>query len=152
MPTIMLETKVGEVMSKAPASIDQGLKVDVAIELMQQRGIRRLPVVGGSDQQLVGIVTLEDARRVMPAGTPFYGAGQAAQAEIPDVRRAMSSRVVTIGPEDSLAMAAQLMVHHKIGALPVLEQGAIVGIITESDIFKFVARGLPPLQTESDFG
>ena len=152
MPTIMLRTKVGEVMSKQPASIDQALKIDVAIELMQQRGIRRLPVVGGSDQQLVGIVTMEDARRVMPAGVPFYGAGQRAQAEIPEVRRAMSSTVITIGAEDSLAQAAQLMVHHGIGALPVLDQGAVIGIITESDIFKFIARGLPPLQTESDFG
>lgn len=151
MPASLLETPVRDVMSRSLATVDQNVEVDVAIELMAQRQIRRLPVVGGSDQQLVGMITLEDAQKAMPPGVPFYGAGQASQAEIPAVRRAMSSRVVTVGAGDSVALAAQLMLHHKIGALPVLEDGAMVGIITESDIFKLVARGLPPQQPASAF-
>ena len=151
MTNPMIETRVRDVMSRSPATVDQDVKIDVAIELMQQRQIRRLPVVGGSDQHLVGMVTLDDARQVMPSGVPFYGAGQTAQAEIPSVRRAMSSRVVTVGADDSVALAAQLMVDQRIGALPVLERGALVGIITESDIFKLVARGLPPQQPGAAF-
>ena len=151
MTNAMIETRIRDVMSRSPATIDQDVKIDVAIELMQQRQIRRLPVVGGSDQHLVGMVTLEDARQVMPRGVPFYGAEQAAQAEVPAVRRAMSSRLVTVGADDSVALAAQLMVNQRIGALPVIERGALVGIITESDIFKLVARGLPPQQPEEAF-
>lgn len=151
MTNAMIETRIRDVMSRSPATIDQDVKIDVAIELMQQRQIRRLPVVGGSDQHLVGMVTLEDARQVMPRGVPFYGAEQAAQAEVPAVRRAMSSRLVTVGADDSVALAAQLMVNQRISALPVIERGALVGIITESDIFKLVARGLPPQQPEEAF-
>lgn len=151
MSTPLLEMPVRDVMSRSLATIDQDVKVDVAIELMHQRRIRRLPVVGGSAQQLVGMVTLDDAQKAMPADVPFYGEGQAERAEIPTVRRAMSGRVVTVGADDPVALAAQMMVRHRVGALPVLEHGAMVGIITESDIFKLVARGLPPLQRDEDF-
>ena len=151
MPTSLLDMPVRDAMSSSLATVDQDVAIDVAIELMHQRRIRRLPVVGGSAQQLVGMVTLDDAQKAMPADVPFYGEGQAERAEIPTVRRAMSGRVVTVGADDPVALAAQMMVRHRVGALPVLEHGAMVGIITESDIFKLVARGLPPLQQASDF-
>ncbi len=150
MSNLMLETKVREVMSGNPITVGQDVKVHVAIELMQQHNVRRLPVLGRADQ-LVGIITMEDAREAMPRGVPFHGGDEAAEATVPDVRRAMSHHIVTVGADAPVAQAAQLMLEHKIGSLPVLELGAMIGIITESDIFKFVARGLPPLQSESEF-
>ncbi len=151
MSDVMLRTPVREVMSEDPVTIDQDMKIDVAIELMTQHNVRRLPVVGGSARRLVGIVTIDDARRIMPDGVPFYGADEEAQSALPEVRRAMSQKPVTVGIDDSVALAAQLLVHHKIGALPVLDDGVMVGIVTESDIFRFVARGLPPQQPEFAF-
>lgn len=149
MSNPMLDTKVRDLVSRRPISIVQDVKIDVAIELMTQENIRRLPVLGRTDQ-LVGMVTLEDARRAMPQDVPFYNAGED-QSKIPEVRKAMSQGVITIAPDAPVALAAQLMVHHGIGALPLVDNGDLVGIITESDIFKFVARGLPPQQPEFAF-
>jgi acetoin utilization protein AcuB len=149
MSNPMLETQVRDLVSRRPISIAQDVKMDVAIELMAQEHIRRLPVLGRADK-LVGMLTMDDARQAMPRDVAFYDAG-ADQDKIPEVRKAMSQGVITIAPEAPIALAAQLMVHHSIGALPVVNNGEVVGLITESDIFKFVARGLPPQQPEFAF-
>lgn len=149
MSNPMLDTTVRDLILRRPISIAQDVKMDVAIELMTQEHIRRLPVLGRADQ-LVGMLTMDDARQAMPRDVPFYDADQD-QSKIPEVRKAMSQRVVTVAPDAAVALAAQLMVHHRIGALPVVDNGEVIGLITESDIFKFVARGLPPQQPEFAF-
>jgi acetoin utilization protein AcuB len=146
----LFEIKVRELMSPKVFSIGIDVQVDVAIELMARENIRRLPVLGKADQ-LKGIITMEDARGVMPKGISFYEAGPE-DTEVPKVRKAMSHGLITVGADDSVGKAAQLLMHHEIGALPVLSNaGELVGILTESDIFKYVARGLPPIQAEEDF-
>ena len=145
----LFEIKVRELMSPRVFSIGIDVQVDVAIELMARENIRRLPVLGKADQ-IEGIVTLEDARRSMPKGISFNEAGPE-DTEVPKVRKAMSRGLITVGSDDSVGRAAQLLMHHEIGALPVVDRGELVGILTESDIFKYVARGLPPIQTEEDF-
>lgn len=148
MSNILLDTKVRDVMTTPVLTIDQDAKISVAIELMRQHDIRRLPVLGRANR-LVGMITLDDARLAMPPGVPFHGAE--GTADVPDVRRVMSHGAITVGADDSIALAAQRMVNRKVGALPVLENGEMVGILTESDIFEFVARDLPPQLPESEF-
>ena len=150
MSTPLQDTRVRDVMTPRPSSIYIDAGLDVAIETMRTKDIRRLPVLGRADQ-LKGMITLEDARRNMPRGVPHSNAGEEAEAKIPAVRKAMSRGLVTVGAADSLGKAAQLMVHHKIGALPVMDKGEMIGIITESDIFKYLARDLPGLQSDEDF-
>lgn len=105
-----------------------------ALALIKSRHIRRLPVV--KNRRLVGIVTLTDLMRAQPSP-----ANSLAVWEIPalllkmHVSEIMSKEVVTISPLASIEEAAVLMRQHKIGGLPVVEQGALLGIITESDIF-----------------
>ncbi len=148
MSNILLDTKVRDIMAQPVLTIDQDAKVSVAIEIMLQHDIRRLAVLGRANR-LVGMITLDDARLAMPPGVPFHGAEGA--ADVPDVRRVMSHGAITVGADDSIALAAQRMVNRKVGALPVLENGEMIGIVTESDIFEFVARDLPPQLLESEF-
>lgn len=97
--------------------------------------IRRLPVV--DDGTLVGIVTLENLRRINPisvVGLDILHINERL-AKLP-VRQLMTENPKTISPIAPLIEAARMMLKHKISALPVLDGDKLVGIITESDIFR----------------
>src|SRR5574341_1197672 len=104
-----------------------------AMTLIRERGIRHLPVV--EDGRLVGIVTDRDLRQASPS--------QATSLEIHElhyllervtVREIMTTKVHTVTPDTPIEEAARLMLRHRIGGVPVLGEGALVGILTETDI------------------
>jgi acetoin utilization protein AcuB len=121
-------------MTSPVLTIEPKTAFNEALVLMKSRQIRRLPVLKG--RRLVGIVTFTDLMRAHPSP-----ATSLAEWEIPSlllkshVSEIMTKEVVTISPTASIEEAAVLMRRHKIGGLPVVEQGALLGIITESDIF-----------------
>jgi acetoin utilization protein AcuB len=102
---------------------------------MLNNKVRRLPVM--DKERLVGIITMEDLRRAEPP----TGMGLDL-VKITDVlskmtvRQVMTKDPMTIAPDASLMDAAQTMLEHRISALPVIEDEQLVGIITESDIFR----------------
>ena len=124
-----------EVVTIAPEA-----SVKEAFGLMKSLGIRHLPVV--KDKVLKGIVTDRDLRRpklseVFKTWHDLYRIGDDIQVE--DI---MVSPVVTIGEEDSIQKAAEVMVQKRIGALPVTDShGKLAGIITESDILRAFVAG-----------
>jgi acetoin utilization protein AcuB len=89
---------------------------------MQKGGFGRLPVV--SNGQLVGIVTELDLR------------AHAGYLDRTEVKAAMSAKPITVTPITTVEAAAQLLLKQKIGGLPVVENGRLVGIITTSDILQ----------------
>ncbi len=91
-----------------------------ALRTMYARRIRRLPVVDERGA-LVGIVTLRDLLEKAKGGAP--------------VAAVMTSKPYTVGPDTPMVRAAALLRDLGVGALPVLDRGRLVGIITESDIF-----------------
>jgi acetoin utilization protein AcuB len=108
---------------------------------MVNNKIRRLPVVDRG--VLVGIITLEDLRRMMPADVIRVDPGRISDmlSKMP-VRRVMTRDPKTVSASAPLIEAARQMLEHKIGALPVMEGGNLVGIITESDIFRALVKQL----------
>ena len=106
--------------------------------LMRQQRIRRLPVVD-ADGQLVGIVTEGDINRVSDSHVTdvrdFNLYHRIADLPIHDV---MTHDVVTVSPDTSIGEVAQQLLEHRIGGVPVIEQGRIVGVITESDLFRVI--------------
>ena len=106
--------------------------------LMRQQRIRRLPVVD-ADGQLVGIVTEGDINRVSDSHVTdvrdFNLYHRIADLPIHDV---MTHDVVTVSPDTSIGEVAQRLLDHRIGGVPVIEQGRIVGVITESDLFRVI--------------
>jgi CBS domain-containing protein len=126
---------VRNIMTTDPVSVSVDLPVDAAIELMQSNRIRRLPVVSRTGS-VAGIITLFDAMLALKQVADPFGA----EADIPAVREAMTANVITVGPDDSIADAARLMLTHKIGGLPVVENHQLVGMCTESDLFRFLVE------------
>ena len=102
---------------------------------MRTGQLRRLPVV--QDGRLVGIVTGGDVRRITgmssvvrdPSGDNFLW------QHIP-IANVMTLDVITTSPDTLIAEAARLMIEHKIGGLPVVENGRLVGILTTSDLLE----------------
>jgi CBS domain-containing protein len=127
-------------MTRDPLTVDPGLSVSSAYRLMKESGIQRLPVV--DNHRLVGIVTLGDLRAAIssPKAVPKIHE-MAFQVERSTVMQIMIHKVVTVTPETPIEDACKLMLKHKIGGLPVVAGGRVVGILTGSDIFRLVAQG-----------
>ncbi|OGL00902.1 MAG: hypothetical protein A3E31_15605 [Candidatus Rokubacteria bacterium RIFCSPHIGHO2_12_FULL_73_22] len=112
-----------------------------ALGLVQKRGIRHVPVV--ADGELVGIVSDRDLKRVMasPATTLErhelgYLLSKLALADF------MTRGVVTVGPRHPVEEAARIMLKERISALPVVEAGRLVGILTETDVLGLFVRAM----------
>ncbi len=101
-----------------------------ALGLCKSAHIRRLPVVNAEDQ-IVGIVTRNMLEQFL-AKAPSPGVMKRQHS----IDQVMVSPALTVAPDYPLEEAARLMVIHKIGSLPVVEHDQLIGIITETDIFK----------------
>lgn len=102
--------------------------------LMREKKINRLPVV--QKGKLVGIVTDGDLREVSPSPATTLSIFELNYLVAKtSIREIAVKNVITCSPDTKIEDAAVLMREHGIGALPVLEQGKLVGIITETDIF-----------------
>jgi len=116
---------VRERMSAPVVTVSRETDYQQALQLMQEKRLRRLPVVD-RERRLVGIVAERD---LLLAATRYPRAGV-------DVGEFMATDIVSATPDMDIGAAARLMLEHRVGGLPVLEGGALVGIITESDIFR----------------
>jgi CBS domain-containing protein len=122
---------VRERMSKPAITVTTTTPVAEALELMAVRRIHYLPVVDAQGA-LAGMVNSDDL-----LGTRRRRRTQG------DVGAVMSAPAVSIGPAVSLANAMRLMADRGVGALPVVEEGRILGILTQSDVVAAVARRWP---------
>jgi CBS domain-containing protein len=136
--------KVKDVMARDPISIDPEAAVGTAVDVMRTKHIRHLPVVDETGA-LVGIVTDRDLRHaaLAPALQEYLSlrahrrARQLGEAlENLRVREVMTWALVTTGPEAPLLSAALIMFESRVGSLPVLEGGRLVGLLTERDVLK----------------
>jgi acetoin utilization protein AcuB len=122
---------VGDIMQSRLVTVTSAATLAEAMTLLQQRGIRHLPVVDGA---LVGILSDRDLKRAMGPSGPDGGAGAQPVAGI------MTRHVVTIGRQAPVEEAARIMLDEKISALPVIEGGRLVGIVTETDVVGLFVR------------
>ena len=108
-----------------------------ARRLMAEHRINQLPVV--KNDKLIGIVTDRDLRDAYPSSTQIHRSkGVDEFAESYTVEEVMTFSVISVTPDTSLEEAAALLRGHRIGALPVVEKGKLVGILTRSDILDFL--------------
>jgi CBS domain-containing protein len=135
----MKRLRVKDWMQSDVITGDQRMGMLDAHKMMRDRKIRRLPVIK-RNKKLVGMVTRSDIRKAEPSDATTLNVWEMnyllAKLQLKDI---MTTEVITCRPEDTIKTAATLMQEHKIGALPVLdEKDHIVGIITESDIFRIL--------------
>lgn len=128
-------------MTKEVVTIPSSTTIFEAQKIMRESRIRRLPVV--DEGKLVGIVTYNDLLEASPSKATTlsrfeltYLLSKMTVAEI------MTQKVITVSPDVPIEEAALIMQRNQIGGLPVVEEGEVVGIITESDIFEVFVETL----------
>ncbi len=122
-------------MSKPVITITPDTSVQEALRIMRENKIRRLPVMAG--KKLVGIVTERDLLYASPSPATTLSIQEMHYfLSKLQVKEIMKAPVITVDENAPIEEAARLMADNKIGGLPVTKDGELVGIITESDLFK----------------
>jgi CBS domain-containing protein len=129
---VKTEDTVAAVMSSKPVTIEADAPVRKALQVMIKKDIGSLLVV--RDGKPVGIITERDVTRRSLRPAKIKGTYDR------PVARSMSRPLVTVPPSTPIWDAFETMVTRKIRRLPVVEQGRLVGIVTERDLFKWVIR------------
>lgn len=127
-------------MTREVITISPETTVLEAGRLMVDRAFRRLPIV--EDGRVVGIVTNGDVRGARAATAGGLDIWELSfHLSRLTVREIMTPNPLTVSPDDTIGAAARLMLQYRIGGLPVIDnQGQLVGILTESDIFRVVVH------------
>jgi acetoin utilization protein AcuB len=127
---------VRERMSQEPVTITSDVSVTDALRLMRERKVRRMPVLD-SHGKLVGIVSDQDLLYASPSPVSSLSVWEMnyllARLKVEEV---MTRKVITVTEDTPLEEAARIMADSKIGGLPVMREDKLVGIITETDLFK----------------
>jgi acetoin utilization protein AcuB len=131
-----------DIMSPAPLTIAPGTSVHAARTLMQQCRIRHLPV--GEEGRLVGMVSDRDIRLVLPSPATSLAAWEVHHLLTKlTVDGIMTRFVMAVSPECPVPEAIGRMLGHKIGALPVVENRQVVGILTRTDVLQAFLKSYP---------
>lgn len=131
--------RVSDLMTLKPITVAPDTPMLEARQRMVEERIRHLVVV--EHARVVGIVTDRDIRLNLPSPATSLSVWEInfllARLTVGGV---MTSSVIVIEPDRPIAEAARIMIDHKIGALPVVDEGRLVGIVTESDFVRALAR------------
>jgi acetoin utilization protein AcuB len=130
--------KIHSLMIENPITIGPNASVGEAIELMKANSIRHLPVVA-SRNKLHGFLTLADLKQgLIPS--------MLGDISLDDL---MIKKPITVSPDDDIEFAAQLIYNHKIGGMPVVKKGRLVGIVTATDMLRTFIGMMGILSTTS---
>ncbi len=133
--------RIRDMMKRNPITVDSDTLVLDAQKIMRENNIRRLPVVDKG--KLVGIVTQHDLLEAAPSPATSLSVHELNYLlSKMKVKEIMKKNPVTLTPDTPFEEALKIGQEKKIGSFPVLENGKLVGIATESDIVRFLTRAL----------
>jgi len=115
---------IRDAMTENPRSIGQSASVVEAAQLMREEHIGSLPIT--DEEKLVGMITDRDITTRVVA--------EAADPKMTPVANVYSRDLISVGPDEDLDQALQLMARHQVRRLPVVENGRLVGIVSQADI------------------
>lgn len=129
--------QVKDVMSTEVTVVDRNDDLSQVEDLMVVKKLRHVPVV--ENGELVAIVSQRDVFKAMMSSTMGYGEkAQKAYLHSVRVKEIMTDPVVTVAPDTAVGEAAALMLNKGIGCLPVLDGTQLVGIVTKTDLLRYV--------------
>ena len=138
---------ISDLMTTHPHTLLRSNSLEDAKALMDEHGIRHIPIVD-TDHTLIGLVTQRDLLAAQTSCLEKPTFENISTLDIP-LNTIMHENIMSISPHAGLKSAAVFMQKHKVGCLPVVEHGKLVGIITDSD-FVTIAINLLELQEEVD--
>jgi CBS domain-containing protein len=133
------EGVVREIMMGSPVTLKPEDTLDLANDVISLGRIRHIPVV--EDGRLVGLLSERDLMGA--ATTEIFGLKQKRKSALLKtvlIKDVMKKRVITVKPDTPIKDAAHLMADKKIGCVPVVESGTLVGLLTTTDILRYVER------------
>jgi CBS domain-containing membrane protein len=133
------EGVVREIMTGSPVTLKPEDTLDLANNVISLGRIRHIPVV--EDGRLVGLLSERDLMGA--ATTEIFGLKQKRKSALLKtvlIKDVMKKRVITVKPDTPIKDAAQLMADKKVGCVPVVIAGALVGLVTTTDILRYVER------------
>ena len=139
---------IEEFMTENPYTLRETDRVSDAWQIMTEKNIRHIPVTD-SDRHILGLVTQRD---VLAATGPIQEGDKASHMVGQDIELSdiMSRNVKVIRMDESLREAAVYMQSHKYGCLPVISDGSLVGIITDSDFVSIAINLLEQVELAED--
>ncbi len=130
-------TEVQDWMNENAIVVSPDASLADAYSLMVENEVRRLPVV---DRELIGIITYSDILRHVPVSAEEVDEATRVLLTQRTVREVMTYSPMTINPSATIQEAAERMLEYQVSGLPVVRNGKVVGMITESDIFRLVVE------------
>jgi CBS domain-containing membrane protein len=132
---------VRDLMQREVVTLKVNDSLGLADDVMQLGRIRHMPVLMGG--VVVGIVSQRDLYRAAVSSVLQLqrSAEREWLASIP-VRNVMSPNVITVAPDETIHAAVELMLRQRIGCLPVVEHGKLVGLVSETDCLRYLAQVL----------
>ncbi len=133
--------RLKDIMTRDVHTVGRNDQLAVADALMKQARIRHLPVLD-SDGVVCAVVSQRDLfRGALLRALGFGGRAEDKMLKQIAVKEIMSEPVHTASPETTVAEAGRVMIERKIGCLPVIEGGKLVGLVTETDFVRLIAEG-----------
>jgi CBS domain-containing protein len=128
-----------EIMMGSPVTLKPEDSLDLANDVIALGRIRHIPVV--DDGKLVGMITERDL--IGAAASKIFGLKQASKSALLKtvmIKDVMKKRVITVAPDTPIKDAVHLMADKKIGCVPVVSDGVVVGLVTTTDVLRYVER------------
>lgn len=130
--------RVRDIMETKLVTISPSERLSTVEDIMTLGGVRHMPVVQSG--RLVGVVSERDLLRAsLSALSEHRDAERRAFLHVVEISRVMSTPPITVDPDATIRDAALLMADHKIGCLPVVAESALVGLVTDTDVLRWVA-------------
>jgi predicted transcriptional regulator len=128
---------VREIMMGSPVTLKPDETLDLANDVISLGRIRHIPII--EDGRLVGVLSERDMMGA--ATTTIFGLKRKSKSALLKsvlIKDVMKKKVVTVKPDTPIKDAAHLMKEKKIGCVPVVNDGSLVGLVTTTDILRYV--------------
>ena len=137
------EIRVRDIMQTGIVTISAGDTLSTVEDIMTLGGLRHIPVVRGGT--LVGVVSERDLLRASLSNLNGFGhEARRAFLQVVEIARVMSTPPIVISSDAEIGQAARLLAEKRIGCLPVIEEGKLVGLLTETDVLRYIAASWYP--------
>lgn len=132
---------ISAIMNPTPITVTPDDTMNAAIRKMKDHNFKHLPVVNAKGL-VVGVVSDRDLKRASPSDATMLEVHELLYLmDRVKVAQVMTKQPITAGPDTGIPAGAALLVKHKVGCLPVVSNGKLVGIVTQTDFLNHLAQG-----------